>query len=170
MASFAPQRTSRARADSKGNVPLAVILLAFVACLHWIVPAVASPNDPKALAQMTNRESMEAEAAHRTLFETNVTAADRASVTAQVRHDMPSASRCGPIQHQNFIDDAVFGRMARDHVPHACLATDEEFLRRVTLDLTGEIPDTDVVRNFLKDHRPDKRQRLVDSLIGSDAY
>ena len=170
MFSCTPYRTRNLATDGKDVLRLAVALLVPVAMLECCGPAIASSDDSKALAPMTNRESMEAGAAHRALFETPVTAAERASLTAQLRKDMPADSPCARIQHHNLIDDFIFGRMARDHVPHACLATDEEFLRRVTLDLTGEIPDSDAVRNFLKDRSPDKRLRLIDSLIGSDAY
>src|SRR5262249_6136212 len=44
-------------------------------------------------------------------------------------------------------------------------AADEEFLRRVFLDLTGTIPAAEQVRAFLKDAAPDKRARLIDRLL-----
>src|SRR5213075_3266802 len=42
---------------------------------------------------------------------------------------------------RNFIDTEIFGLMDHDGVAWTSPATDEEFLRRVTLDLTGQIPD-----------------------------
>ena len=48
--------------------------------------------------------------------------------------------------------------------------TDEEFIRRVTLDLTGRIPSPDNVTNFLKDQNPNKRDILTDSLINSSEF
>src|SRR5262249_7057783 len=44
----------------------------------------------------------------------------------------------------------------------APIASDEEFLRRVTLDLTGMIPATGEARVFLADADPNKREKLVD--------
>src|SRR5688572_13547326 len=41
------------------------------------------------------------------------------------------------IPKQNFIDDAIFGKLTQKGVDSARLTADEEFLRRVTLDLTG---------------------------------
>ena len=41
--------------------------------------------------------------------------------------------------------------MRRDGIPNAPLANDQEFLRRVTLDLTGRIPSPADVREFLAD-------------------
>src|SRR5436309_2624406 len=70
------------------------------------------------------------------------------------------------IPRKNFIDDAVFGRMATAGIQSAPLASDVEFLRRVTLDLTGRIPSgADVVR-FVNDPNPSKRDLKVDALIG----
>ena len=50
------------------------------------------------------------------------------------------------------------------------MATDREFLRRVRLDLTGRIPTTTEIRDFLADTSADKRARLIDKLIGSDEF
>src|SRR5438128_1181809 len=49
-------------------------------------------------------------------------------------------------------------------------ASDAEFLRRITLDLTGTIPTADEVRTFLKDTTPDKRARWLDRLLASSEY
>jgi len=74
------------------------------------------------------------------------------------------------IPRKNFIDDSVFGRMATAGIQSAPLASDVEFLRRVTLDLTGRIPSgADVVR-FVNDPNPSKRDLKVDALIGSPEF
>lgn len=52
----------------------------------------------------------------------------------------------------------------------APVATDEEFLRRVTLDLTGMIPTTAQAREFFADADPAKREKLVDKLLASPEY
>jgi Protein of unknown function (DUF1553)/Protein of unknown function (DUF1549) len=49
-------------------------------------------------------------------------------------------------------------------------ASDEEFLRRVSLDLTGTIPTAADARAFLKDDAPDKRRQLIDRLLASPEY
>ncbi len=71
----------------------------------------------------------------------------------------------GPVPRKNLIDEHIFGKMERDGVPHAALSTDTEFLRRVTLDLTGRLPSAESIRRFTADESPDKRERLVDSLF-----
>lgn len=49
----------------------------------------------------------------------------------------------------------------------AALASDAEFLRRITLDLTGTIPTAEAARAFLKDQSPQKREALIDRLLAS---
>ncbi|RPI83026.1 MAG: DUF1553 domain-containing protein, partial [Planctomycetaceae bacterium] len=48
------------------------------------------------------------------------------------------------------------------------LSSDAEFLRRVTLDLTGLLPTPERLAEFLSDSRPDRRARLIDELLSSD--
>jgi hypothetical protein len=54
--------------------------------------------------------------------------------------------------------------------PAAALADDAEFLRRVTLDLTGIIPSSADARAFLNDKSADKRAQLIAKLLASDGY
>jgi hypothetical protein len=49
-------------------------------------------------------------------------------------------------------------------------AEDETFLRRISLDLTGKLPDPDLIRRWTADCDPDKRARLIDKLLHSEAY
>ena len=70
----------------------------------------------------------------------------------------------------NFIDTDVFNKMRQDGVNPTAIAGDEEFLRRVTLDLTGQIPDAATVQAFLADTTADKRSRKIDQLLASDAF
>jgi hypothetical protein len=74
------------------------------------------------------------------------------------------------ITRKNFIDDYIFGRMASAGIESAPLASDAEFLRRVTLDLTGRIPSGAEVQAFLADGDPSKREAKIDALIGSSEF
>lgn len=75
-----------------------------------------------------------------------------------------------PIARRNFIDEEIFGELERARIAPAPLSSDEEFLRRVTLDLTGELPDPGVVRRFVADASDGKRDRAIDALLHSDAF
>jgi len=76
----------------------------------------------------------------------------------------------GILPHQNFVDDYILGRIERDRIPHSGLSTDEEFLRRVYLDATGMLPSSDAVRKFVADKDPQKRDKVIDSLIGTEEF
>lgn len=49
-------------------------------------------------------------------------------------------------------------------------ANDEQFVRRVYLDIAGRIPNHDEVAAFLKIGGADKRAKLIDQLLDSDGY
>ncbi len=68
---------------------------------------------------------------------------------------------------KNYIDGYIFGKMEQDRVPNAPLSTDEEFLRRLSLDLIGRIPEPGQVRAFVADKDPAKRDKLVDELTNA---
>jgi hypothetical protein len=75
-----------------------------------------------------------------------------------------------PKAYTNPIDVAVFAKMSKDGIAPTTRSSDAEFLRRVTLDLTGQLPDPATVTAFLADATPDKRTRTIDGLLASDAF
>lgn len=54
--------------------------------------------------------------------------------------------------------------------PLAPVCSDETFIRRVSLDVTGQVPGAERIRNFVADKDPKKRSRLIDELLETDAY
>ncbi|TWT54196.1 translocation protein TolB [Rubripirellula amarantea] len=70
------------------------------------------------------------------------------------------------------VDELVAKKWQRVKVVPSELCDDATFLRRVHLDLTGLPPSSDDVREFLADETSnrDKRARVIDSLLGSEAY
>lgn len=80
------------------------------------------------------------------------------------------AQNNGAVVRQNFIDDYIFDKMEADSISYAGLSSDEEFLRRIYLDLTGRIPTADMVDAFHNDPSPDKRTRKIDELLAGDAF
>jgi hypothetical protein len=72
----------------------------------------------------------------------------------------------------NWIDTLVYEKLKAVKIQPGEGCTDAEFMRRVTLDLTGLPPDPAAVRAFIADTRPTqvKRGELVDRLIGSPDY
>ena len=66
----------------------------------------------------------------------------------------------------NTIDTYLFAAMKDAGVTPADPTTDAEFIRRITLDLTGRIPTPDRVVSFLNDTTPNKRANLIEELMG----
>jgi hypothetical protein len=68
------------------------------------------------------------------------------------------------------IDALVAGELKSLGVAPAPRTGDEQFLRRVTLDLTGELPAPAEVAAFAKDADPAKRAKAIDRLLDSEKY
>ena len=65
----------------------------------------------------------------------------------------------------NFIDSLVDAKLAKLNVAPSGLCDDAEYLRRITLDLTGTLPTSEEARTFLTDSAKDKRAKLVEVLL-----
>jgi len=63
------------------------------------------------------------------------------------------------------IDFYIFDAWRANGITPAPRTTDWEFIRRVTLDLTGRIPTPDRVLQFVADADPAKRTKLIDELL-----
>jgi hypothetical protein len=66
---------------------------------------------------------------------------------------------------RNYIDQLVLKKLESLRIPPSPLCSDEEFIRRVYLDAAGILPAPEEVRKFLADTSPDKRGKLIDSLL-----
>ncbi|PYV08049.1 MAG: hypothetical protein DMG07_26910, partial [Acidobacteria bacterium] len=144
-------------------------MLVVVAVLQGVAIAQDAPQKPP---KPTQRQMEKAEEAHRGLFEAKPNApaeAGRRTNRAAAALPRAGASRA-KIHRKTFIDEHIFGRIARDRVPHAPLSTDQEFVRRAYLDATGQLPSAEAVREFLADTHPQKRDKLIDSLIAGEGF
>ncbi len=65
----------------------------------------------------------------------------------------------------NFVDQHILAKLKRLNIPPAPLSDDATFLRRLMLDVTGELPTPKEIRDFLADKTPDKRARKIDELL-----
>lgn len=109
-----------------------------------------------------------AELWHRLSLNAEAVAPTAATPPAKRRSSGPPKTRA--YVAKNFIDEEIFAKMVRDGVSWTVPSTDEEFLRRVTLDLTGQIPDAATVKAFVADTTPDKRDRMIDQLLRSEEF
>jgi Protein of unknown function (DUF1549)/Protein of unknown function (DUF1553)/Bacterial Ig-like domain (group 2) len=71
---------------------------------------------------------------------------------------------------RNYIDQHVFAKLRKFQILPSEQSGDEEFLRRVCLDLTGTLPPPQRTREFVADRDPRKRDRLIEILLNSPEY
>lgn len=70
----------------------------------------------------------------------------------------------------NKVDEFVIEKLRKLGVVPSDLASDAEFFRRVSLDLTGTLPTSSEVEAFLADTSSQKRAAKIDELLNSPAY
>ena len=159
---------------------LATGLVAGLDCLNYLGVNVTSLAQRKAARQVAVLQTTvdnctylqepeairEAQLRHRrTISRSTEEFAQRQTVDANLQLTNPSE-----IPRKNFVDDILFGRMQRDGIQSAPLCGDAEYLRRVTLDLTGRIPKPEDVTAFLANTDPDKRDQLVANLMATPEF
>ena len=92
------------------------------------------------------------------------------AVAAVLPRIVPPGLRAAASREQGTIDYYIFGAMRNAGVSPAPPTTDYEFIRRVTLDLTGRIPTPERVTAFVADTGADKRAKLIDELIAKPEW
>lgn len=146
------------------------LIIAVVFSLSLVVSAQL-PQKDQTQSNQPQADQDRIEAAHGKLLSAEDKAKEASRLTEAVAPALPAAAASNaPVPRKNFIDEFIFDRMERDKIPHAPIAGDEEFLRRAYLDATGLLPTPEQVRAFLNDKDPDKRDKLIDSLIGTEEF
>jgi len=69
------------------------------------------------------------------------------------------------LPENNYIDSHMHNKFKNLRIIPSELCTDEEFIRRVTLDVTGRLPTVEEYNAFLANVDPKKRDKLVDELL-----
>lgn len=70
----------------------------------------------------------------------------------------------------NYIDELTYAKLKQLQFAPADRCSDEEFLRRVYLDVIGILPTVEETTKFLADQSPEKRRVLVDDLLSRPEY
>ncbi|MEZ6124619.1 MAG: DUF1549 domain-containing protein [Planctomycetaceae bacterium] len=68
------------------------------------------------------------------------------------------------------VDELVVSKLRKLGVVQSDLCSDEEFLRRVSLDVTGALPTVAEIKGFAADTNPEKRTRKIDELLERPGY
>lgn len=77
-----------------------------------------------------------------------------------------------PLPQHNYVDQHIDAKLRKLKIQPSPAAGDAMFLRRASLDLTGQLPSPEEVRAFLADPAPArlKRAKKIDEMIGSPAF
>ena len=70
----------------------------------------------------------------------------------------------------NFVDRYTLKKWQQLGIVPSELCSDQEFIRRATLDICGTLPTPEEVEQFVKDQDPQKRAKLVDRLLERPEY
>jgi len=98
------------------------------------------------------------------------------AVTAAAMPSAPGGSRTfntgqsSTTGSSNLIDVFIWQAFKANGVTPAAPTNDYEFVRRVTLDLTGRIPTAAAVQSFVSDTTANKRANLIDQLLGTSQW
>ena len=93
-----------------------------------------------------------------------------ALATARVRSAQPVKVQFPQVPVNNRIDELVLAKLRELNIVPSKLCSDEEFLRRVYLDVIGVLPTPEEARRFLADPSPNKRAALIDELLDRPEY
>lgn len=70
----------------------------------------------------------------------------------------------------NYVDEHAFNKLKMLNILPSEVCTDQEFIRRVYLDVCGVLPPAEAVEKFLASKEPAKRAKLVDELLDRPEY
>jgi len=70
----------------------------------------------------------------------------------------------------NYVDQLVGAKLLKLRILPSDLCNDEEFIRRVTIDITGTLPTEEEWAAFLNDTAPDKRAKVIDRLLARKEF
>lgn len=70
-----------------------------------------------------------------------------------------------PESRGNYVDKHVGEKLQKLRILPSGICTDEEFIRRATIDIVGLLPTEEEYSAFMKDNSPDKRKLLIDRLL-----
>jgi hypothetical protein len=74
------------------------------------------------------------------------------------------------VPENNYIDALVNAKLQKLRIAPSELCDDEAFLRRVYLDVVGVLPTVEEYERFMKNKTPNKREQLVDELLGRKEF
>jgi hypothetical protein len=74
------------------------------------------------------------------------------------------------VPENNYVDTLINAKLKKLRVAPSELCTDEQFLRRVSIDIVGVLPTPEEYAKFMGNAAPNKREQLVDELLGRKEF
>jgi hypothetical protein len=74
------------------------------------------------------------------------------------------------VEEKNYIDTLVHAKLKKLRIAPSGLCDDETFLRRAYLDVVGLLPTVDEHDRFMASKAADKREKLIDELLGRKEF
>lgn len=91
-------------------------------------------------------------------FDTFTVGSQVLALPFQLQFENSSSEAC-------YVDQLVNAKLQKLRLPSSGICSDDEFLRRATIDITGLLPTEEEASAFLSSTESDKRDRWVDSLL-----
>ena len=97
---------------------------------------------------------------------------DQNFIRTQDKHDktLKARSLSYVVGASGKIDNMVERVLRSKETPPNPPSTDEQFVRRIYLDIIGRIPTATEAKDFLESENPAKRRLLIDDLLQSEGY
>jgi hypothetical protein len=133
--------------------------LLFSARLHGQPAETASPADCTLLRDRSSRATAK-----------HVLSSVTKQVTHMRSHALVGATSFDQAPDTGSIDAYIFADLQDNGIAPAPKTTDWEFIRRISLDLTGRIPAPARVLSFVSDTSPDKRVKLIEELLAKPEW
>jgi len=74
------------------------------------------------------------------------------------------------VPENNYVDTLVHNKLKKLRMLPSDLCTDEEFLRRASIDIVGKLPTSAEYQAFIASTDPQKREKLVDELLSRKEF
>ena len=127
--------------------------------------AIKEDSSPK-----SHRESIKPFSLLSFLFLNGIIVASLFSLGATLEGTIKSKFSLNFMDASHTIDHWIEAGWHKKNLKSSDPSSDAEFLRRVSIDIIGQIPTATQVSEFLQDTRPNKRQLKIDELLNNKLY
>lgn len=74
------------------------------------------------------------------------------------------------VAENNYIDTYVHAKLKKLRIIPSPVCSDDEFIRRASIDITGTLPRVEDYQHFMNDKSPDKRAKVIDDFLSRKEF